>query len=71
MAMVDLTRLTRSAALAASAAISRRTLFAALAGLTLFAALVWPLAADAGIAIHFRLDRKIDGPAAPFFLAID
>ena len=71
MAMVDLTRLTRSAALAASAALSRRTLFAALAGLTLFAALMWPLAADAGTAIHFTLDRKIDGPAAPFFLAID
>jgi len=32
---------------------------------------VWPLAADAGTAIHFTLDRKIDGPAAPFFLAID
>jgi NitT/TauT family transport system substrate-binding protein len=71
MAMVDLTRLTRSAALAASVALSRRTLFAALAGLTLFAALVWPLAADAGTAIRFTLDRKIDGPAAPFFLAID
>ncbi len=71
MAMVDLTRRTRSAALVASAALSRRTLLAALAGLTLFAALVWPLAADAGTAIHFTLDHKIDGPAAPFFLAID
>jgi NitT/TauT family transport system substrate-binding protein len=71
MAMVDLTRLTRSAALSPFAALSRLTSFAAPAGLTLFAALVWPLAADAGIAIHFRLDRKIDGPAAPFFLAID
>jgi NitT/TauT family transport system substrate-binding protein len=29
------------------------------------------MAADAGTAIHFTLDRKIDGPAAPFFLAID
>ena len=27
--------------------------------------------ADAGTAIRFTLDRKIDGPAAPFFLAID
>jgi NitT/TauT family transport system substrate-binding protein len=71
MAMVDLTRLTRSAALALFAALSRLTSFAALAGLTLFAALVWPLAADAGTAIHLTLDRKIDGPAAPFFLAID
>jgi NitT/TauT family transport system substrate-binding protein len=71
MAMVDLTRLTRSAALAPFAALSRLTSFAAPAGLTLFAALAWPLAADAGTAIHFTLDRKIDGPAAPFFLAID
>jgi NitT/TauT family transport system substrate-binding protein len=71
MAMVDLTRLTRSAALAPFAALSRLTSFAAPAGLTLFAALVWPLAADAGTAIHFTLDRKIDGPAAPFFLGID
>ncbi|MGD0334118.1 MAG: ABC transporter substrate-binding protein [Xanthobacteraceae bacterium] len=62
MAMVDLTRLTRSRALA---------LFAALSRLTVFAALVWPVAAEAGTAIHFTLDRKIDGPAAPFFLAID
>jgi NitT/TauT family transport system substrate-binding protein len=37
----------------------------------LFAALMWPLAADAGTAIHFTLDCKIDGSAAPFFLAID
>jgi len=71
MAMVDLTRLTRSAALALFAALSRLTSFAAFAGLTLFAALVWPMAADAGTAIHFTLDRKIDGPAAPFFLTID
>jgi NitT/TauT family transport system substrate-binding protein len=71
MAMVDLTRLTRSAGLAPFAALSRLTSFAAPAGLTLFAALVWPLVADAGTAIHFTLDRKIDGPAAPFFLAID
>jgi len=53
MAMVDLTRLTRSAAL------------------VLLAALFGPLAARAETAIHFTLDRKIDGPAAPFFLAID
>jgi len=30
-----------------------------------------PIAARAETAIHFTLDRKIDGPAAPFFLAID
>ncbi len=71
MAMVDLTRLTRSAALAPFGRLSPLILFAALAGLTFFAALVWPMAADAGTAIHFTLDRKIDGPAAPFFLAID
>jgi NitT/TauT family transport system substrate-binding protein len=28
-------------------------------------------AAQAGTAVHFTLDRKIDGTAAPFFLAID
>ena len=71
MAMVDLTRLTRSAVLALFAALSRLTLFVVLAGLALFAVLAWPLAADAGTAIHFTLDRKIDGPATPFFLAID
>jgi NitT/TauT family transport system substrate-binding protein len=53
MAIVDLRRLTRSAALA------------------LLAALSSPLSAHAETAIHFTLDRKIDGPAAPFFLAID
>lgn len=30
-----------------------------------------PLPAVAETAIHFALDRRIDGPAAPFFLAID
>jgi len=53
MAIVDLRRLTRSAALA------------------LLAALSSPKLAHAETAIHFTLDRKIDGPAAPFFLAID
>ena len=37
----------------------------------LFAAIILPAAAVAETAIHFTLDRKIDGPAAPFFLAID
>ena len=32
----------------------------------------WPLPAPrAETAIHLKLDRKIDGPAAPFFVAID
>jgi NitT/TauT family transport system substrate-binding protein len=53
MAMVDLRRLTRSAAL------------------VLVAALTAPPTARAETAIHLTLDRKIDGPAAPFFLAID
>ena len=53
MAIVDLRRLTRSAALA------------------LLAALSSPMSAHAKTVIHFTLDRKIDGPAAPFFLAID
>ena len=53
MAILDLIRLTRSAALA------------------LLAALCLPAGASAETAIHFTLDRKIDGPAAPFFLAID
>ena len=62
MAMDNLTRLTRFRASA---------LFAALSHLTLLAALVWPMTAAAGTAIRFTLDRKIDGPAATFFLAID
>jgi NitT/TauT family transport system substrate-binding protein len=57
MAMVGLTRLTRSATL------------------LLFAALAWPVpcpsSARAETVIRFTLDRRIDGPAAPFFLAID
>jgi hypothetical protein len=57
MAMVDVTRPT------------------GLAALLLLAALAWPVfwpsSADAETAIHFTLDRKIDGPAAPFFLAIE
>src|SRR5271154_4021712 len=52
MAMVDLRRLIRSAAL------------------VLVAALSAPPAARAETAIHLTLDRKIDGPSAPFFLAI-
>jgi NitT/TauT family transport system substrate-binding protein len=53
MALLDLTQLPRSAALA------------------LLAALLLPAAGRAETAIRFTLDRKIDGPAAPFFLAID
>jgi NitT/TauT family transport system substrate-binding protein len=34
-------------------------------------ALAPPVAVRAETAIHFTLDRRIDGPAAPFFLAID
>lgn len=38
----------------------------------LLAAVVgWPLPALAETAVHLKLDRKIDGPAAPFFVAID
>jgi NitT/TauT family transport system substrate-binding protein len=37
----------------------------------LAAALAWPLPAAAETAVHLKLDRKIDGPAAPFFVAID
>jgi NitT/TauT family transport system substrate-binding protein len=42
--------------------------------LALLAVVSWPwwsLSASAETAIHFTLDRKIDGPGAPFFLAID
>ncbi len=57
MAMVDLTRPPRSAAL------------------LLLAAFAWPgfcaSTAQAETTIRFTLDRKIDGPAAPFFLAIE
>ena len=35
------------------------------------AAFAWPLPAAAETAVHLKLDRKIDGPAAPFFVAID
>jgi NitT/TauT family transport system substrate-binding protein len=31
----------------------------------------WPASARAETALHFTLDRKIDGTAAPFFVAID
>jgi len=48
--------------------ITRLPCFAAVA---LLAALSLPTAADAETAIHFTLDRKIDGPSAPFLLAID
>jgi NitT/TauT family transport system substrate-binding protein len=85
MAILDLTRRTRSTALALFAALAYPTLLAALAYPTLLAALAcptllaalaWPLSAQplsahAETAIHFTLDRSIDGPAAPFFLAID
>jgi NitT/TauT family transport system substrate-binding protein len=37
----------------------------------LAAALTWPLPVAAETAVHVKLDRKIDGPAAPFFVAID
>ena len=53
MAILDLMRLTRPAALA------------------VLASLLLPAAAFAETPVHFTLDRKIDGPAAPFFLAID
>ena len=53
MAIIDLTQLSRSAALA------------------LLAALLLPAESRAETAVRFTLDRKIDGPAAPFFLAID
>ena len=53
MAILDLTRLPRSAVLA------------------LLAALLLPGGGRAETAIRFTLDRKIDGPSAPFFLAID
>jgi NitT/TauT family transport system substrate-binding protein len=39
--------------------------------LALLASLSVTLSAHAGTAIHFTLDRKIDGTAAPTFLAID
>jgi len=70
MAIVNLTRLTRSAAPALFAAFAAPAWLAALAGLVTLS-LSWPLTAHAETAIHFTLDRKIDGPAAPFFLAID
>jgi NitT/TauT family transport system substrate-binding protein len=37
----------------------------------LAAAFCWPLPVAAETAVHLKLDRKIDGPAAPFFVAID
>jgi NitT/TauT family transport system substrate-binding protein len=37
----------------------------------LAAAVAWPLPAAAETPVHLKLDRKIDGPAAPFFVAID
>jgi NitT/TauT family transport system substrate-binding protein len=60
MAMVDLTRLTRFAAAAG---------LVALAGCASLAVAADPAAAET--AVHFTLDRRIDGAAAPFFLAID
>lgn len=57
MAMVDLTRPARSVALLLLAA--------------LVCSVLSPASAGAETAIRFTLDRKIDGPAAPFFLAIE
>jgi NitT/TauT family transport system substrate-binding protein len=37
----------------------------------LAAAFCWPLPVAAETAVHLKLDRKIDGPAAPFFVAVD
>jgi len=48
--------------------LARLTRFAALLSL---AALSGTLPANAGTAIHFTLDRKVDGTTVPFFLAID
>jgi NitT/TauT family transport system substrate-binding protein len=42
-----------------------------LAAPLLAAIFAWPLPALAETAVHLKLDRKIDGPAAPFFVAID
>lgn len=57
MAMVDLTRPNRSIALLLLAA--------------LVATVFWPASAGAETTIRFTLDRRIDGPAAPFFLAVE
>ena len=57
MAMVDHTRPTRSSAL--------------LLLVGLLSPVLWPSSATAETAIRFTLNRKIDGPAAPFFLAIE
>lgn len=53
------------------AIVNRARLTQSVALLALFVALSRSLAAHAETAIHFTLDRKVDGPAAPFFLAID
>jgi NitT/TauT family transport system substrate-binding protein len=47
------------------------TRFPCSAVLALLAALLLPAPGRAETAIRFTLDRKIDGPSAPFFLAID
>jgi NitT/TauT family transport system substrate-binding protein len=57
MAMVDFMRPSRLAAFLAIAALGGCLLRPALAGTE--------------TAIRFTLDRKIDGPAAPFFVAIE
>ncbi|MDR3420886.1 MAG: ABC transporter substrate-binding protein [Xanthobacteraceae bacterium] len=67
MAIVDLMRLTRSAA---SLSLCMPSLCMSLL-VAFFVGFPGPIAARAETAIHFTLDRKIDGPAAPFFLAID
>jgi NitT/TauT family transport system substrate-binding protein len=60
MAIVDPAWLTRSLSASISAPMS-----------AVLGALLWCTPAQAETPIHFTLDRKIDGPAAPFFLAID
>ena len=57
MAMIDFMRPSRSAALLLLAAFAWPVF--------------WPALASAETAIRFTLDRKIDGPAAPFFLAVE
>ena len=57
MIIVNLMRLARFAALTSLAALAWSA--------------SWPPAAQAQTAIRFTLDRKIDGPSAPFFLALE
>lgn len=64
-AIVSLTTNVRRMARASRVRLTRR------GALLLLAASALPSPARAATAIHFTLDRKIDGTAAPFFLAID